>query len=201
MAAIPLDPLVSIAFQTVRHLSQLAEALSYEVLECNNPDAVRRVVVHCTDRAEHVAQEFLPDGSGEWFDNTDFIRRSLLDDVNWMLSAIEHPPAREVLDRTSFGHPKREQLQALVDALTTITPDSGNDWIEHAYPLQQVTVRLQGTRHSDKTDIIDQLETVLQRLKAGDMSGYDHDDDYGYDFKYNEAVPGPSFFDEPTEKR
>lgn len=75
---------------------------------------------------------------------------------------------------------------------------SNQDWIAHAYPLQQITIRLQGTRHSDKAAIIDQLETVLARLKAGAASGNEHDDDFGYDFVYTKAVFGPSFFDEPA---
>ena len=75
---------------------------------------------------------------------------------------------------------------------------SNESWIEHAYPLQQVTIRLQGTRHSLKSSIVSQLETVLARLKAGDTSGQEHDDDFGYAFEYVEAVPGPSFFDEPA---
>lgn len=73
---------------------------------------------------------------------------------------------------------------------------SNENWIAHAYPLQQVTVKLQGTRHSDKAAIIAQLETVLERLKAGDTSGQEHDDDFGYVFEYVQAVPGPSFFNE-----
>ena len=75
---------------------------------------------------------------------------------------------------------------------------SNENWIAHAYPLQQVTIKLQGTRHSDKAAIVAQLETVLARLKAGDTSGQDHDDDFGYAFEYVQAVPGPSFFDEPA---
>lgn len=74
---------------------------------------------------------------------------------------------------------------------------SNETWIAHAYPLQQVTIKLQGTRHSDKAAIVNQLEVVLARLKAGDTSGSDHDDDFGYSFEYVQAVPGPSFFDEP----
>lgn len=77
-------------------------------------------------------------------------------------------------------------------------PMSNENWIAHAYPLQQVTIKLQGTRHSDKAAIVAQLETVLARLKAGDTSGQDHDDDFGYAFEYVQAVPGPSFFDEPA---
>ncbi|HCD8446469.1 hypothetical protein RVU96_16495 [Bordetella avium] len=72
------------------------------------------------------------------------------------------------------------------------------EWIEHAYPLQQVVVRLQGTRHSDREAIIDQLETVLARLRAGETNGTDHDDDFGYSFSVVDASPGPSFFDEPA---
>jgi hypothetical protein len=75
---------------------------------------------------------------------------------------------------------------------------SNADWIAHAYPLQQLTVKLQGTRRSDKASIVAQLETVLARLKAGDTSGQNHDDDFGYFFEYIQAAPGPSFFDEPA---
>ncbi len=75
---------------------------------------------------------------------------------------------------------------------------NNEDWIAHAYPLQQVTIKLQGTRHSDKTAVIGQLETVLARLKAGDSAGHDHDDDFGYAFEYVAASPGPSFFDAPA---
>lgn len=75
---------------------------------------------------------------------------------------------------------------------------SNANWIAHAYPLQQVTIKLQGTRHSDKTAVIDQLERVLMRLKAGEALGHDHDDDFGYAFEYVAAAPGPSFFDDPA---
>ncbi len=71
-------------------------------------------------------------------------------------------------------------------------------WIDHAYPLQKVTVQLQGTKHSDRADIIGQLETVLARLRSGDLMGHDHDDDFGYRFAVESASPGPSFFDEPA---
>lgn len=74
-------------------------------------------------------------------------------------------------------------------------------WIEHAYPLQQVTVQLQGTRHSDRIAVIQQLERVLERLRAGEMHGELHDDDFGYRFTCVEKSPGPSFFDEPAGLR
>lgn len=71
-------------------------------------------------------------------------------------------------------------------------------WIDHAYPLQQITVQIQGTRHSDRAAVIGQLETVLARLRAGDLSGQDHDDDFGYRFNVDPASAGPSFFDAPA---
>jgi len=78
---------------------------------------------------------------------------------------------------------------------------TNQNWIEHAYPLQQIVVRLQGTRHSRREDIINQLETVLSRLRAGDTNGTDHDDDFGYAFESVEASPGPSFFNDPADFR
>jgi hypothetical protein len=64
------------------------------------------------------------------------------------------------------------------------------------YPLMQITVKLQGTRHSDRDAIIEQLDIVRKRLLAGDRQGYDHDDDFGYAFEFVEVSTGPSFFDE-----
>lgn len=72
------------------------------------------------------------------------------------------------------------------------------DRVAHAYPLKQLTIKLQGTRFSDKEAILSQLETVLTRLKAGDTVGHDHDDDFGYAFEYVPASSGPSFFDAPA---
>ncbi|MGQ3054526.1 MAG: hypothetical protein ACT6S0_22310 [Roseateles sp.] len=71
------------------------------------------------------------------------------------------------------------------------------DWKAHAYPLQQVVIKLQGTRRSNKTAIINQLEIVRSRLQVGEAKGSEHDDDFGYSFTYHYAVDGPSFFDEP----
>lgn len=93
---------------------------------------------------------------------------------------------------------KRPSLIKKSSSNSTRPHMSNKDWIAHAYPLQQVTIKLQGTRHSDKADIIGQLEIVLARLKAGDTSGQDHDDDFGYAFDYTGASPGPSFFDGPA---
>lgn len=74
--------------------------------------------------------------------------------------------------------------------------DMNNEsWRRHAYPLQQITIKLQGTRHSDKEAIVRQLETVITRLKAGETSGQEDDDDFGYAFEYTDATDGPSIFD------
>lgn len=70
------------------------------------------------------------------------------------------------------------------------------NWIAHAYPLQQLTIQVQGTRHSTTDSLITQLETVISELKAGRFSGTQHDDDFGYAFNYVSDSPGPSFFDE-----
>jgi len=74
-------------------------------------------------------------------------------------------------------------------------------WVKHAYPLQQIVIQLQGTRHSYREAVIAQLETVLARLRAGEKKGSVHDDDFGYAFEVIEASMGPSFFDKPCESR
>ncbi|WP_431229188.1 hypothetical protein [Burkholderia contaminans] len=75
---------------------------------------------------------------------------------------------------------------------------ASEEWIEHAYPLQQITIAVQGTRHTNRATLVDQLETVIARLRAGDQSGSVHDDDFGYCFVVAESISGPSFFDDPT---
>lgn len=78
------------------------------------------------------------------------------------------------------------------------TTMSNPQWIEHAYPLKQITIQLQGTKRSDRAAIVNQLETVLAKLRAGQSQGEDHDDDFGYRFTCVERSPGPSFFEEPA---
>jgi hypothetical protein len=76
------------------------------------------------------------------------------------------------------------------------TQVSNQSWKEHAYPLQQVTIQLQGTRQSSPEAVISQLEAVIARLRAGDTHGEVHDDDFGYRFTSRRASDGPSFFEE-----
>ncbi|WP_208607054.1 MULTISPECIES: hypothetical protein [Delftia] len=71
-------------------------------------------------------------------------------------------------------------------------------WIEHAYPLQQVAIHLQGTRHSHRHEVISLLEAVLSRLREGEIAGEEHDDDFGYRFSVASETHGPSFFAEPA---
>jgi hypothetical protein len=67
-------------------------------------------------------------------------------------------------------------------------------WIQHSYPLQQITIQLQGTKHSNKQAILSLLEEVANRIKEGDMKGESVDDDFGYIFKVEAQSPGPSIF-------
>lgn len=108
---------------------------------------------------------------------------SLCDGMAWLYEHIEHLEAAP-------------QPVNVTDKPESPACVSNRAWIEHAYPLQQVEIRLQGTRHSNKDAIMSLLETVVARLKAGDSSGQDHDDDFGYTFDYVAASSGPSFFDE-----
>lgn len=57
------------------------------------------------------------------------------------------------------------------------------NWIEHAYPLQLITCQVQGTRHSDRKDMANQLRRVADMIDAGLLAGQEEDDDFGYRFK------------------
>jgi hypothetical protein len=72
--------------------------------------------------------------------------------------------------------------------------NSNTDWIKHAYPLQHISIELQGTRQSDRQSLISQLESVLARLRAGELTGEEDDDDFGYRFSVNAKSLGPSIF-------
>ncbi len=102
-----------------------------------------------------------------------------------------------------FPRPWPENLaappaEALKEPVRAYTPPKA--WIEHAYPLQQITVQLQGIRQTERQRVIEQLETVLARLRAGELTGEDHDDDFGYRFEINPASTD-SFFDKPVSHR
>ncbi|KWW32388.1 MULTISPECIES: hypothetical protein [Cupriavidus] len=97
--------------------------------------------------------------------------------------------------QANSGAAHRFASKAISREPTVIEPDE--KWKAHAYPLQQVSIFLQGTRHSDRASLVDLLQTVVARLHAGDMAGTEHDDDFGYSFKVDLASKGPSFFDGP----
>lgn len=98
--------------------------------------------------------------------------------------------------QTNDGPARRFANKAISREPTVV--ESNENWRANAYPLQQVAIFLQGTRHSDRTSLIDQLQTVVARLQAGDMDGTEHDDDFGYCFKVDPASEGPSFFHGPS---
>lgn len=98
--------------------------------------------------------------------------------------------------KTAFDAVHKADLLNITDI-----PSVPKSWIDHAYPLQQIIIRLQGTRHSDRQSVIAQLDEVLVRLSQGDESGEDHDDDFGYYFIVESSSNGPSFFDKPAGSR
>jgi hypothetical protein len=75
------------------------------------------------------------------------------------------------------------------------------DWIVKAYPLQHFRIDLQGTRHSSRQSIIEQLEDVLARLRAGENEGTEHDDDFGYRFSVTPSATESVFGGEPSGRR
>ncbi len=94
-----------------------------------------------------------------------------------------------------------QDLDSDTPQVTSVVNVPDQNWVNHAYPLQQVTIKLQGTRHSTPESIIAHLCTVTKRLKAGDATGQEHDDDFGYHFEFVKASPGPSFFDTAASQR
>lgn len=77
--------------------------------------------------------------------------------------------------------------------MTGVNPN----WKQQAYPLKQITIKRQGSKHSTLDDLLSQLQHIAKRVNAGDTLGYDHDDDFGYWFNgVNET--DNTFFDEPA---
>jgi hypothetical protein len=69
-------------------------------------------------------------------------------------------------------------------------------WKAHAYPLQQIHITLQGTRHSDRAAIVEQLKDVLGSLQAGELRGAQYDDDFGFKFEVVESAHTSIFSDD-----
>lgn len=68
------------------------------------------------------------------------------------------------------------------------------NWAMHAHPLKQITIRLQGTRHSEPESMLQQLDEVAARIKQGDQAGEASDDDFGYQFSVEASTTKPSIF-------
>lgn len=70
-------------------------------------------------------------------------------------------------------------------------------WKLHAYPLQLITIELQGTRHSTNNNLLSLLEDVTERIKNGDIAGESSDDDFGYRFSLSDPLES-IFGDKPS---
>ena len=68
------------------------------------------------------------------------------------------------------------------------------DWAMHAHPLKQITIRLQGTRHSEPEIMLQHMEEVVGRIKGGEVRGESSDDDFGYEFSVELRSNKPSIF-------
>ena len=80
-----------------------------------------------------------------------------------------------------------------------LTPNEAADirWRSHAYPLKRITVSVQCTRHGNKESLITLLEAAIERIKAGQEEGTEHDDDFGYRFLFHDDSHH-SIFSEPA---
>lgn len=70
------------------------------------------------------------------------------------------------------------------------------DWAMNAHPLKQITIDLQGTRHSEVDHMVKQLQEAAERIKRGETQGESSDDDFGYKFSVNSSSNKPSLFDQ-----
>lgn len=102
---------------------------------------------------------------------------------------LHAPDDREEL---TVGQPFDDSLS---DGVTPYYLAPNDNWKATAYPLRLMSIQAQGTQHSSRASIIKQLETALERLKAGDVQGEDHDDDFGYRFIEHNAMECSIFKD------
>ena len=58
-----------------------------------------------------------------------------------------------------------------------------SNWQQLAFPLKQIAIKRQGTKHSTLDDLLSQLQHSADRVNAENALGYDHDDDFGYVFE------------------
>lgn len=102
---IKTDSAVALGLEAIRYLSQTAEAYSLYALEQGHDGELVTISVHCSDRAEHVAQYFLEAPDTSW------PLDSVLDDLAW-LSEIEQVTDR-VRRKVMRDIPSSEDLAEL----------------------------------------------------------------------------------------
>lgn len=116
------DSAVALGLEAIRYLSQTAEAYSLYVLEQGHDGELVTISVHCSDRAEHVAQYFLEAPDKSW------PLDSVLDDMAW-LSEIEQVTDR-VRSKVMRDIPSSEDLAQLVkriEACLKVDSDASTD--------------------------------------------------------------------------
>lgn len=77
--------------------------------------------------------------------------------------------------------------------------DHETRWRVHAYPLVLATIQVQGIRHTRDEVLVRLFEDALSRIRAGDPSGEDSDDDVGYRFEVMRGAE--SIFPDPCSTR
>jgi hypothetical protein len=114
-----LLPLMIDAFKVIRVLSQLAEAISSEVLDGRSPKQALKAVKQLSDRAEHIAQEFIPGGYALNPESANTMRDSLLQDIHWVLEIITIDEISDALMQTRRAYPKTAELTVLASSIET----------------------------------------------------------------------------------
>lgn len=103
--------------------------------------------------------------------------------------------------KPNFEALEKQKRDQVANILMPVRNKINSQWVAHAYPLKQIVIKVQGTRHQEKAALIGQLEIALERLKKGDAAGQEHDDDFGYFFEYTPEAVDASFFSEPAGSR
>lgn len=113
-----VDPASDLGFEVIRFLSQTAEACSLFALEQGYDASIVKLSVHCSDRAEHIAQYFLESPTRRW------PLDSALDDLVWLMEVDN------LIDRVRAkvlrSIPSREDLERLSDRVKVKLASS--DW-------------------------------------------------------------------------
>lgn len=86
-----------------------------------------------------------------------------------------------------------DSLGAVASSVSPFFSAPSEKWKNHAYPLALFTIQAQGTSYSRRDDMIAALEKALARLKAGESSGEESDDDFGYRFVESKAMNASIF--------